>query len=187
MPFTASAPMAIHHQSGFRRTVALVSQAKIGKKSTGRNPTDRGKQGTKRSLLTDGQGIPLALTVAGANRPDMTLVADTLYNLAIARPAPTAETPQHLCLAKGYDYPDVRTLLKHCGYTAHIPPKGEAAQDTQPRPGYHARRWVVERTHSWMNRFRALLIRWEKKLANYLAFLHFACAWITCRAAGVFG
>ena len=50
-----------------------------------------------------------------------------------------------------------------------------------------ARRWVVERTHSWMNRFRRILIRWEKKPENYIAMLHFACALIAFRAAGLFG
>jgi len=50
-----------------------------------------------------------------------------------------------------------------------------------------ARRWVVERTHSWFNRFRRLLIRWEKKAENYVAFVHFACAWVTFRAAGILG
>lgn len=164
-----------------------MTKAPLGQADTGRNPTDRGKQGTKRSLLTDGHGIPLALTVAGANRHDMKLVADTLYNFAIARPEPTPEKLQHLCLDKGYDYAEVRTLLEHWGYTAHIPIKGEVTHDPQPLPGYRARRWVVERTHAWINRFRALLIRWEKKRDNYLALLHFACAWITCRAAGVFG
>ncbi|MFZ0325859.1 MAG: transposase, partial [Nitrososphaeraceae archaeon] len=54
-------------------------------------------------------------------------------------------------------------------------------------PKYRARRWVVERTHSWMNRFRRLLIRWEKKVENHIATLHFACAWITYRRAGIFG
>jgi hypothetical protein len=54
-------------------------------------------------------------------------------------------------------------------------------------PGFRARRWVVERTHSWINRFRRLLIRWEKKIENYLAMLHLACSWITFRAAGLFG
>lgn len=164
-----------------------LTKAPLGQEATGHNPTDRGKHGTKRSLLTDGGGIPLALTVAGANRHDMKLVADTLYNFAIARPEPSAERPQHLCLDKGYDYPEVRTLLQHWGYTAHIPRKGAAAPNPQPLPRYRARRWVVERTHAWMNRFRALLIRWEKQLDNYLALLHFACAWITFRAAGVFG
>jgi putative transposase len=61
------------------------------------------------------------------------------------------------------------------------------AKAKQEVPGYRARRWVVERTHSWMNRFRRLLIRWEKKADNYLAFIHLACAWITYRAAGLLG
>ncbi|NMC19982.1 MAG: transposase, partial [Thermogutta sp.] len=65
--------------------------------------------------------------------------------------------------------------------------RGEEKSEQKQIPGYRARRWVVERTHSWFNRFRRLLIRWEKKAANYIAFLHFACAWVTFRAAGILG
>jgi putative transposase len=90
-------------------------------------------------------------------------------------------------LDAGYDYPEVHEVVAEWGFTAHIRPR-RAEADPQPQtPGYRARRWVVERTHSWMNRFRRLLIRWEKKVENYVALLHFACAWITFRAAGVFG
>ena len=71
-------------------------------------------------------------------------------------------------------------------YTPHIKARGEEAQMKKTR-GWKARRWVVERTHSWFNRFRRLLIRWEKKVKNYEAFLHFASAYIAFRAAGVFG
>ncbi len=53
--------------------------------------------------------------------------------------------------------------------------------------GFKARRWVVERTHSWMNRFRRVLIRWEKKVENYFGMLHFVCAWITYRSCGLLG
>lgn len=88
---------------------------------------------------------------------------------------------------KGYDYPDVREIVQWWGYTAHIRTRGEEKHQKQTIPGYRARRWVVERTHSWFNRFRRLLIRWEKKPENYLGFIHFACAWITLRASGVFG
>ena len=92
-----------------------------------------------------------------------------------------------MCLDKGCDYPEVHELVAAWGYTAHIARRG-VEQKTRPRiPGYRARRWVVERTHAWLNRFRRLLIRWEKKLANYLGMLHLACAWMTFRAAGVFG
>jgi transposase len=64
-----------------------------------------------------------------------------------------------MCLDKGYAYEEVRDLLKEFGFTAHIRARGEEAQDIKRRAGYKARRWVVERTHSWLNRFRAILIR----------------------------
>ena len=163
-----------------------MTKAPLGGETTGRNPTDRGKQGVKRSILTDGRGVPLAAVVEGANRHDMKLVGATLYQLAIARPEPTEQQPQNLSLDKGYDYDPVRHLLEQWGYTAHIRTRGEEKQQKQSVPGYRARRWVVERCHSWMNRFRALLIRWEKKVDNYLALLHLACACITLRAATTF-
>ena len=156
-------------------------------KKTGANPTDRGKRGTKRSLLTEGHGVPIGLVVDGANRHDMKLTEPTLASVVIERPEPTPEQQQHLCLDKGYDYEAVRELVDRYGYTAHIRARGEEKADKREIPGYRARRWVVERTHSWMNRFRRLLIRWEKDEENYLAMLHFACAWITFRAAKVIG
>ena len=88
---------------------------------------------------------------------------------------------------KGFDYPSVRELVDSYGYTAHISSRGEEKAAKRIIPGYRARRWVVERTHSWLNRFRRLLIRWEKKAENYIAMLHLACAWITFRAAKVIG
>ncbi len=117
----------------------------------------------------------------------MKLVESTLKAQIYVRPQPTKERPQNLCLDKGYDYPQVRELVAAWGYTGHIRARGEETAAKEHVPGYRARRWVVERTHSWMNRFRRLLIRWEKKVENYLAMLHFACAWITFRAAKVFG
>lgn len=127
------------------------------------------------------------MAVDGANRHDMKMVEGTLLAIIIERPEPTEEELQNLCLDKGYDYDEVRELLVAWGYTAHIRTRGEEASAKERVPGYRARRWVVERTHSWLNRFRRLLIRWEKKVENYLAMLHFACAWITFRAAGLFG
>jgi putative transposase len=153
----------------------------------GKNPTDRGTLGTKRSVLTDGQGLPLGVAVDGANRHEMKVVDATLEAIMIKRPAPSATQPQHLCLAKGYDYEAVRETLAAWNSTAHLRRRGDEAQAKRAIPGYRARRWVVERTHSWMNRFRRVLIRWEKKVDNYLGWLHFACAWITFRAAELFG
>ena len=164
-----------------------MTKAPLGGKGTGPNPTDRGKSGTKRSLLTEGHGIPIAVVVDGANRHDMKLVERTSQATVIQSPKITPRQPQNLYLDKGYDYPEVRELVAAWGYTGHIRSRGEEQVDKATIPGYRARRWVVERTHSWLNRFRRLLIRWEKKVENYVAMLHFACAWITYRASGVFG
>lgn len=87
---------------------------------------------------------------------------------------------------KGYDYPEVYELLEDYGYTIHIRLRGR--ENKRKRiPTYRSRRWIVERTHSWMNRFRRLLIRWEKKVENYIGMLHFACAWISYRSRQLFG
>jgi len=115
----------------------------------------------------------------------MKLVEKTLESMPVERPQPTQESHQNMCMDKGFDFPEVRELVDEWGYTAHIPSRGEGPREKIP--GYRARRWVVERTQSWMNRFRRLLIRWEKKVENYLAMLHFACAWITYRSARLFG
>ena len=150
--------------------------------ATGRNPTDRGKCGTKRHLLTDGAGIPLAVVISGANRHDMKKLADLLD--AHLYPAPPADGDRHLCLDRGYDYDACREAATSRGYTPHIPPKASEAQPPPP-PGDPARhpprRWVVEVGHSWFNRFRRLLIRWEKKAENYLAFVQLAALLIIYR------
>jgi len=78
-----------------------LTKAPHGGEKTGPNPTDRGKAGTKRSVLVEGRGVPLAVIVAGANEPDMTLLAETLGAVVVARPEPTPEAPQHLCGDKG--------------------------------------------------------------------------------------
>jgi transposase len=158
----------------------------VGKK-TGHNPTDRGKQGVKRSLLTEGHGVPVGLVIDGANRHDMKLARATLDSLVVERPEAPADHPQGMCLDAGYDYDMIRALLAEFGFTAHIRSRGEELKALAREAGQKARRWVVERTHSWMNRFRRILVRWDKKPEHYLAFLHFACGLIAFRAAGLFG
>ena len=138
-------------------------------------------------MLTDGRGVPLGLALAGANRNDHKLMRETLEAIPVLRPKPTPEEPQGLCLDKGYDYDEVRDLLAEVGFTAHIRARGEEAQALKQEAGFKARRWVVERTHSWMNRFRRVLIRWDKKVCNYLGFLHLACAYITYKQSGLLG
>lgn len=164
-----------------------MTKAPLGGEQTGPNPTDRAKSGVKRSVLTDGRGVPLGVAIDGANRHDMKLVEATLKSIPIEQPVPTPSEPQNLCLDAGYDYEDVRTTIAEWGYTAHIRSRTQEQDEKARTPGYRARRWVVERTHSWMNRFRRLLIRWEKKADNYLALVHLACAFIAFIAAGLFG
>lgn len=156
-----------------------MTKAPLGGEATGPNPTDRGKGGTKRSLLTDARGEVLGFAVAGANRNDHLLLPETLDALAVPRPEPTPHNPQNVCLDKGYDYQSSRDALAERGYTAHIRTRGEERRDLRTIPGYRPRRWVVERAHSWLNRFRRILVRWEKKAANYIAMIQLACAWHT--------
>lgn len=81
----------------------------------------------------------------------------------------------------------MRDTVLEFGFPAHIRSRGEEARAIAREAGKRARRWVGERTHSWLNRLRRILIRWEKKAENDIAFLHFACALIALRAAGLFG
>lgn len=141
---------------------------------TDANPIDRRKRGVKRSLLTEAQGVPVGLAVDGANRHDMKLVRVTVDSLPVSRPAPSPEHPQGLCLDKGYDFLEVRRTVDEFSFTAHIRSRGEEAKAIKQEAGFKARRWVVERTHSWLNRFRRILVRWDKSPDNYIAFLHFA-------------
>ncbi len=151
----------------------------------GPNPTDRGKGGTKRSLLTDAQGVPVGLAVDGANRNDFKLVQQTIESIPVDRPMPTPQEPQGMCMDKGYDYQEARVVVEGYGFTPHIRARGEEAKAIKDLPGFKARRWVVERSHSWMNRFRRILVRWEKRADTYMAMLYLACGFIAWRAAGL--
>ena len=99
----------------------------------------------------------------------------------------TTDSPQGLCLDKGYDYAEVRALADEFRFTAHIRCRGEEARALTKKARSKARRWVVERSHSWMNRFRRILVRWEKRADTYLAMLHLVCALITWKACGLLG
>jgi transposase len=153
----------------------------------GKNPTDRGKLGAKRRVLTEGGGVPIGLAVEGANRHDVKMVRETIESIPVTRPAPTPAAPQGLCLDKGEDDDEVRDLLGEFGFTAHIRARGAEAKALKQDAGFRARRWVVARTHRWMHRFRRVLIRWDKNVYNDLGFLHVACASITYRQSGLLG
>jgi putative transposase len=137
----------------------------------------------KRHVLTDGRGVPLAVELTGANVHDKWLAGKVLDSVRMRRGGRPIR-PKHLCLDKGYDYADTEQEVRSRGVTPHIRRRGE-----QPLMGCvlgKPRRWVVERTNSWHNRFRGLLIRWERKAQNYLAMLHLACGFIAFQQSSLF-
>jgi putative transposase len=140
----------------------------------GKNPTDRGKNGTKQSLLVEGDGGPLAAIIDGANVPDMKLLERTIDAIVVDRPEPD-KLEQHLCLDRGYDNPTGHDVTERHGYVGHIRPIGDDRREKR-RPGRRkARRWVVERTLAWLSKCRALLIRYDKHDVNYLGLIQLAC------------
>jgi putative transposase len=138
-------------------------------------------------VLVEADGIPVGVAVDGANRPDGKLAEETLDSIPVGRPEPTPADPQGLCVDKAYVGDEVADLAAEFQFTLHIPAKGEEATQAKQHARAKARRWVVERTHSWMNRFRGILIRWNKKPANYIAMLHMAFAFIIYGRMGLFG
>ncbi len=130
-------------------------------------------------MLVDQNGLPLALAIDGANRHDVKLLEETLDNLVL-EPKQAEEKPRpHLCADAGYTGKKARQQVIDRGYVPHIRSRGEEQQEKQE--GKQARRWVVEVLFSWLNRFRKLHVRYEKKSRNYLGLLHFACALIVWR------
>lgn len=115
----------------------------------------------------------------------MKLVGSILDNIMAERPVPTAAMPQGIRLDKGYDFDEVRDIIRELGFTAHIRARGEEAKAIKQGAGFKARRWVVEHTHSWMNRFRRILVRRETLPETFIAMLHLACGIITWRATGL--
>jgi putative transposase len=159
----------------------------------GPNPTDRAKMGTKKSVLVEESGGPLAVEIDGANVHDTKLLARTIEAIVVQRPDPKDVT-QNLCLDKGYDNPTGETASAAAGYVPHIRRIGEEKLDGSGEKTHPARRWVVERTIAWLQKCRALLIRYDKKSQNYLGLIQLACALLWTRrlhqlqwGAGVLG
>jgi putative transposase len=156
-----------------------MTKAPLGGQKTGPNPTDRGKKGTKRSVLTDRRGVPVGVVVAGANVNDHKLVQATFDSVPVPRPQPEKGAAQHLCIDAAYDCNEVRRWGDKFRLRLHIRPRRPPATPPNKSRRKKARRWVVERSHSWMNRFRRILIRWEKREDTFLAMLHLALGIIT--------
>ena len=151
-------------------------EAPLAQESVGPNPTDRGKKGTKRHVLVDELGVPLSLHVNAANRHD-SVALEPLLQTAVVQPLATESSERNLCLDAGYVGKE--ETVRRYGFLPHIRPRGEEKKDIKNRPKYKARRWVVELTHSWFNRFRKLLPRYEKNDRSYYALTALAAAMIT--------
>jgi len=143
-------------------------------KKTGKNPTDRGKKGTKKSLVTDGDGGPPGVVIAGANVVEQKLLKETIEAIVVERPDPE-DREQNLCLDKGYDNPRSREASAAGGYVSHIRRIGEEKRACDRSKGHEPRRWVVERTFAWLSKCRGILVRYEKKAGNYLGLIQMAC------------
>jgi putative transposase len=137
-------------------------------------PRTGGKKGTKRSLAVESHGLPIGIVLDGANRHDVKLLEDTLQSIVTAHPE-----GMHLCLDAGYT--GAQKVVEGMGYEAHIRGRGAEKREKENNREFKARRWVVEVCHSWLNRFRKLLVRYEKKVRNYQALVEFACAVILWR------
>ena len=132
-------------------------------------------------MLVDGAGVPLTMVLTGANVHDVKRVSEVLDGIVIGRPEWTGVPWENLCADKGYfGEPALETIVLR-GYIPHVVPRGEEKKQLEEGSGKRARRWVVERVFSWLNRFRKLLVRYEKKAVNYMGLLMFACAFICFR------
>jgi putative transposase len=154
---------------------AMLGKARSGGEKVGKNPTDRGKPGTKKSLLVEGDGGPLGVVIAGANVVDQQLLEATIEAIVVERPDPE-EVEQHLSLDKGYDNPTGHDVTEKTGYIGHIRPIREDRREKRLPGRRKARRWVVERTLAWLSKCRAILIRYDKHAVNYLGLIQLACA-----------
>jgi putative transposase len=145
---------------------------------SGETPQIGGKKGSKRHVLVDERGVPLSLVVTGANRHDVTQLEAVLHNRICL---PPVQTVQNLCADKGYTGAPAKLTIESHGYVPHVKERGEETTDMKNEFGYQPRRWIVELTHSWINRFRKLLVRYEKKACCYEALVHLALAIICWR------
>jgi putative transposase len=131
-------------------------------------------------VLVEEHSVPLSIVVTGANTHDVTQVESVLRS--VVRDSPENK-PQHLCADKAYDSANARQIMHEYGYVPHVRSRGEESQAKRQR-GRKARRWIVECAHSWFNRFRKILVRYEKTQSSYMALRHLAAAIICWRKIG---
>jgi len=157
------------------------SRPRWRKRRSGRTRPIGGKAGSKRHLLVDGRGVPLSLVVTGANAHDVTQLETVLGAIMVKRPHPRQRRSKHLCADAGYRGQPARAIIEAHGYIPHVVNRRKEADLKRRDPKKKARRWVVEVCHSWFNRFRKLLVRYEKLERSFLALNHLAAAIIAFR------
>jgi transposase len=143
---------------------------------TGPNPVDRGKPGSKIHVLSDAQGLPLAVAVTAANTHDSIALEPLVQAIPAVRSrrGPKRRRPAKLHADKAYDHNHLRTMLRQRGITPRIARRGI---DTSQRLGRH--RWKIERTIAWLFGYRKLTTRYERTAKHFAAFLTLA-ATLTC-------
>ena len=154
-------------------TDGCITKAPGGGEVAGRSPVDRGKQGRQRSVATDAAGIPLGLVATRANRNDSPLLGPTLHAAITQVGAMPAQITAHL--DRGYDNASTRRLLATLGF------RGEIARKGVPAPVQAGRRWVVERTHAWMNGYGKLRRCTERDGEIVDFYLYLAAAFVVVR------
>jgi transposase len=147
-----------------------VTKAPLAWEAAGKTPPTGGKNGSKRHLLVDGAGVPLALVVTEANRHDVSQLENPLDSIIIERPD-ILERPQHLCFDAGYrGEPALETMVLR-GFIPHIRSCRQERAEQEQNPAYQAHRRVVESAHSWINRFRKILVQFEEMAVSYSGLL----------------
>lgn len=129
----------------------------------------------------DGRGVPLSFVVTGANRHDVSQLEPVLDAIQVKRPAPPMRRSKHLCADAGYTGAPALAVIQSHDYIPHVNGRGQEAQELRRDPKKKARRWVVEVAHSWFNRFRKLLVRYEKLERSFLGLNQLAAAIIAFR------
>ena len=146
-----------------------------GGEATGPNPTDRARPGTKHHVLVDGHGVPLAVSITGANVPDVKQLLPLVVAIPEVRgkPGHPKSRPQALYADRAYDSEPARQILRWLGIQPFLAKRGTAHGS-----GLGKIRWVVERTISWLHQQRRLRVRYERREDIHSAFLTLAASLI---------
>jgi transposase len=149
-----------------------------GGEKVGKSPTDRGKPGSKRHVVSDRGGVPLAVVLSAANVHDSKVFEEIVDEIELikrqaGKPGRPRKRPAKLHADKGYDFPSCRKVLRERDIKARIARRGK---DTSEGLGRH--RWAVERTLAWLARYRRLSVRYERRSDIHEAFLDLGCSLI---------